>query len=92
MSDEEAKPWVESLQIQPGLGAYNKHIKYAAWREVPSTYLVCEKDQSIDVPMQEGMASQALAEVERCSVGHMVMLVVPEVVVDLVRRKAGEQL
>ena len=90
MTDEEAKPWMDNLQIQPGR-AYNKRVEYAAWRQVPSTYLICENDRCVAPPIQEYMASQIRGDVERCAATHMVMLTMPEVVVDLVRRKAGEQ-
>ena len=46
----------------------------AAWRYIPSTYLVCENDQACPPQYQEMFAANAKAQVERCSAGHSPML------------------
>lgn len=53
-----------------------------AWREIPSTYVVCAEDAAIDVAAQERMAKRATAAV-RWSSDHSPMLSDPSRVVGL---------
>ena len=41
----------------------------AAWRELPSSYLLCEQDQALPVPAQEAMSART-SIVERLASGH----------------------
>ncbi len=41
----------------------------AAWRELPSSYLICEQDQALPVPAQEAMSARTNI-VERLASGH----------------------
>lgn len=44
------------LQLQPqSYAAFCGKSTYAAWRHVNSTYIVCEEDQALAVPVQEAM-------------------------------------
>ena len=45
-------------------------VARAAYRYIPSTYLVCENDVHMPPPFQEAFSSFAEAEIERCSAGH----------------------
>ncbi|KAI9869807.1 MAG: hypothetical protein M1830_005074 [Pleopsidium flavum] len=66
-------------------------VTYAAWRDIPSTYLYCEADNAIPLSMQEMMVQDAGGfQTERCSAGHSPFLSQPELVVDVIRRAAGE--
>jgi len=87
LSDEEAETWMKELKSQPAEG-WDDTITYAGWTDVPSVYLVCEGDQCIPPPMQEQLASLAGSRVERCDAGHMVMLSLPERVVEVIRGAA----
>lgn len=49
-------------------------ITRAAWRYVPSTYLVGEKDQAAPKEYQEMFAKIAGAKIEKCDAGHSPML------------------
>ena len=46
------------------------NLTRAAWRYVPSTYLVCENDQAAPPLYQEMFAASAMSEVETCDSGH----------------------
>ncbi|KAI4260043.1 MAG: hypothetical protein L6R42_004244 [Xanthoria sp. 1 TBL-2021] len=50
----------------------------AAWRYIPSTYLVCENDQAVPPRFQETFAATIQARVERCTTEHSPMLSQPE--------------
>lgn len=70
---------------------------YAGWKDLPVAYLVCENDQAVKVEVQEAMKascrrSGADIEVERCGASHTPFLSMPELVVNFIRRAAGEEL
>ncbi|WP_437307271.1 alpha/beta fold hydrolase [Sorangium sp. So ce388] len=55
-----------------------------AWQELPSTYVICERDNAIPVFAQEAM-SQRAREVRRLDAGHSPFLSRPDDVAALVR-------
>ncbi|KAA8641981.1 hypothetical protein EYZ11_004253 [Aspergillus tanneri] len=65
---------------------------YTAYREIPSTYIVCENDNALPLPFQERMIAQGggVFHVERCQEGHSPFLSNPEFVVQCIQRAAGE--
>ena len=67
-------------------------LTYAAWKHIPSTYLVCENDKAIPLAAQEGMIAQPGASftVERCKASHSPFLSMPDFTAEVVRRAAGE--
>ena len=74
------------------LTAFATPLKYAAWRHIPTTYLLCELDRCILPHVQEGMVASTEGKVKgvRLQSGHMPMLSVPEKLADLLRAEAGE--
>jgi len=83
-SDAEAEKWMKEMKPQTAEG-WNGTTRYCGWQDVPSTYLVCEKDQVLPIPYQLQCAEMAGSKIERCGAGHMVMLSMPEKVVDVIR-------
>ncbi|KAF2502746.1 alpha/beta-hydrolase, partial [Lophium mytilinum] len=73
-------------------GSFITETTHAAWREVPSTYLICENDNCLPAFVQELMTNTpgSLFEVERCSAGHFPTLSMPKFTADVIRRAAGE--
>ncbi|KAK5693876.1 hypothetical protein LTR17_024942 [Elasticomyces elasticus] len=69
-------------------------LSYAAWKHMPSTYLVCENDRGIPLAAQEEMVVQlgAQFEVERCQAGHSPFLSMPDLTAEVGRRAAGEKI
>ncbi|ETI24703.1 hypothetical protein G647_04072 [Cladophialophora carrionii CBS 160.54] len=70
-------------------------VTYAGWRHVPSTYLLCEKDEAIPIHAQKGMveaAQQAGADmkVETVSASHSPFMSMAEEMARSIRRAAGE--
>jgi pimeloyl-ACP methyl ester carboxylesterase len=65
---------------------------YAAWKHIPSTYMVCEEDRGIPLAAQEAMISAPRANftVERCKSAHSPFLSMPDFTAEVVRRAAGE--
>lgn len=69
--------------------------KSAAWRTIPSTYLICEDDRAIIPMVQEATVKAcqdagAQMESERIFCSHSPFLVKPDEVVAWLRRAAGE--
>jgi pimeloyl-ACP methyl ester carboxylesterase len=93
---EEAAAWYAMLKPM-SLKAWQSELSYEAYRDVRSTYLICEADEAIPVKQQERMI-RAVGEadgedvvwVERCGSGHSPMLKCPVRVVEVIRRAAGE--
>ena len=70
--------------------------KSAAWRTIPSTYLICDDDRAIPNFVQEGMVkvcqdAGASMVTERIFTGHSPFLVKPDETAAFVRRAAGER-
>ncbi len=59
-------------------------LSRAAWRELPSTYVVCEQDQAIPVEAQEAMSGRA-GTVLRLDTGHSPFLAAPAELAALLR-------
>lgn len=72
------------LQTQPSED-YDRDTRYCGWREVPSVYLVCKSDGCIPVALQRQFAELAGSKVEECEAGHMVMLSMPDRVVEVIK-------
>ena len=50
----------------------------AAWRYIPSTYIVTEKNQDVTPQVQESFAASINADIERLDTGHCPMLSQPD--------------
>jgi pimeloyl-ACP methyl ester carboxylesterase len=61
----------------------------AAWRTIPTTYVVCADDRMIHPDTQREMAAAAGAEVVEWPSSHSPFLSHPDLVADLVARRAG---
>jgi pimeloyl-ACP methyl ester carboxylesterase len=59
-------------------------LSRAAWRELPSTYVICEQDQAIPVEAQEAMSGRA-GTVLRLDTGHSPFLAAPAELAALLR-------
>ncbi|MCJ1403203.1 hypothetical protein MMC11_006426 [Xylographa trunciseda] len=88
---EEAESWAKRLSFQPAHG-WDGVISYTAWKDVPSTYLICDNDAVVPPALQKHWAENAGCEIVTCSAGHMPMLSQPEKVVEVIRRAAGEKI
>ncbi|TKA30421.1 hypothetical protein B0A50_02648 [Salinomyces thailandicus] len=76
-------------------GTMSDHkVEYAAWKHLPSTYLICEQDNALPMAAQEAMISQPGAhfDVERCAASHSPFHSMPDFTAQVVRRAAGEQI
>lgn len=67
-------------------------VTYPAWKSVPRTYLLCEKDEAIPIHAQKGMVENSGVEwkVESVDASHSPFLSMPEEVARSIRRAAGE--
>ncbi|KAL8836171.1 MAG: hypothetical protein Q9170_003024 [Blastenia crenularia] len=73
LSQQDASLWA-SRTLPSSHAVQTTKLTHAAWRYVPSTYLICENDQALPRQFQEGFAANAQAHVERCATGHSPML------------------
>ena len=70
--------------------------QYTAFAEIPSTYILCEKDMAIPVDAQRGMvkgaegAGVSWVRVEHLDTDHSPFVSMPEETAGCVRRAAGE--
>lgn len=82
---------VSSLKHQSKASFYTP-LTYAAYQDVPVSYLLCEKDNAIPFPAQQAMVGIGGPNVVShiCAAGHSPMLNMPERVVDVIRVAAGE--
>ena len=73
------------------MAAFATPLKNAAWRHIPTTYLLCEEDKCIPTHAQEGMVAETetAMKIIRLPSGHMVMLSMPGKFVDILRAEAA---
>lgn len=63
---------------------FSQELRSAAWRTVPSTYVVCERDNAIPPALQERMAARA-GTVSRIDSGHSPFLSRPHEVTAIIQ-------
>ena len=93
---EEPQKYVDMLKPHSYRTMFSK-ITYAGWKHVPSTYLLCEKDQAIPLHGQKGMVEAAQKagadmKVDTVDASHSPFLSIPGEMARLIRRAAGESL
>lgn len=99
LSSTEADVIVAQL-VPQSIGVYFSKATYAAWMEIPSTFLAGDADQSSITPetvehMVAGarhIEPSAFDTVEHCTDGgHCLMISKPVWTADMIRRAAGEK-
>ncbi len=78
---------VERLSRQ-SVAAIGASQTAAAWRDLPSTYLICEQDRAVPAPAQEAMSARA-GTVRRLDASHSPFLSRPDEVADLIVHALG---
>jgi pimeloyl-ACP methyl ester carboxylesterase len=68
------------------LASVTQPLTQAAWRTVPSTYILCEQDMAIPLPLQEAMATRAERAV-RLRSGHSPFLSQPAELARVLRQE-----
>jgi len=61
---------------------FGQEVRAAAWREVPSTYVVCYEDRAVSVPFQRALAARTTHRVEMPT-SHSPFFSAPEPLADL---------
>jgi pimeloyl-ACP methyl ester carboxylesterase len=85
LPEETVAPVIPRLGYQ-ALAPFTQQQTQAAWREIPSTYLVCTLDKAIPVEAQEAMAQRA-KRVVRMDTAHSPFLSRPAEVAGLLREE-----
>ena len=83
----EAEYWTSKL-IPQSYEVQKTRLTRAAYKYIPSTYLIMEKDLANPPRAQEMFAKAADAHVERYNVGHQSMLTIPDVIAEQIVRAA----
>ena len=78
---QDAAMWEEKL-IAQSHAVQKTEITCAAWKYIPSTYLLCENDKAAPPQYQQMFAAKAESRVVRCEAGHSPMLSQPEMLVE----------
>jgi pimeloyl-ACP methyl ester carboxylesterase len=66
------------------MAAFTAPVGAVAWRDVPTTYVICDRDNAIPVPAQEMLAGRA-DNVTRLDASHSPFLSQPDAVVGVIR-------
>jgi pimeloyl-ACP methyl ester carboxylesterase len=76
-------------RLEPqSLSSFKQPVRSVAWRDTPSTYVICEKDNAIPPFMQEQLAQRA-GDVRRLGASHSPFLSQPDGVVEIIAELAG---
>lgn len=97
ISSEEGDLWASKL-LHQSLNIYTSTTSYAAWRYIPSTFVIGSNDKSSFTPelanfvidTAKKLEPTAFDVVERCDGGHCLMISHAEWLADVLRRAAGE--
>jgi pimeloyl-ACP methyl ester carboxylesterase len=74
-----------TARLEPqSMAAVKDPVTAVAWRDIPSTYVICDLDQAIPVPAQEMLSGRAGA-VHRLDASHSPFLSRPDEVVEIIR-------
>ncbi len=69
--------WAQGQLLPSSYLTVTEALSAAAWRDTPSTYVVCERDQAFPPQAQEQIAAGRASEVRRLPSGHTPMLSYP---------------
>ena len=90
------KELIDGLQPM-SLGPLKSEVTRAAWMYTPCTAIMCEKDFGLPIEQFEkqlevarGIQPGVFERVERCGASHVPFVSIPEWVVGILRRAAGE--
>jgi pimeloyl-ACP methyl ester carboxylesterase len=86
-SPQDAADAADRLEPQ-SLEAIKQPVRSVAWRDVPTTYVICDQDNAIPVFAQEYMAKRA-GDVRRIDASHSPFLSRPDEVVTVISELAG---
>ena len=97
LPSSEADKWPTKLQPQ-SLGVYSSSTTYAAWRSIPSAFVIGTEDKTtftpevVDVMINTAkqLPPSAFDVVENCDGGHCLMISRPVWLATVLRRAAGE--
>lgn len=66
--------------------SFTDPVAMPAWRDIPSTYVICTQDQALS-PVAQGVLSARCTDVRRLAASHSPMLSQPDVLADLLRHE-----
>jgi hypothetical protein len=91
LPSETANTWSSQLHHQ-AWPTFQTPLSHAAYKDVPSTYLLCEQDAAIPLVAQQAMAGFVGEGITThlCKSGHSPFLSMPETVVNVIRKASGE--
>jgi pimeloyl-ACP methyl ester carboxylesterase len=82
--------WAQNRLLPTTFAAFTEPLTAAAWRNIPSTYITCERDQALPLHAQEAMAQRA-ESVQRLSAGHSPMLSRPSELAEIINGVAAQK-
>jgi hypothetical protein len=93
LPESEQKEWFSKLQSH-NLNTFYAKAPGASWKEIPTSYLVCEDDRAIPIQGQEGMIQNARdkgaeIEVDKLKASHSPFLSMPNETADWIVKVAG---
>jgi pimeloyl-ACP methyl ester carboxylesterase len=86
-SPEDAADAASRLEPQ-SLPSFEQPVRSVAWRDIPSSYLICERDNAIPPVLQEQLAERA-GDVRRVEASHSPFLSRPGEVAELIAELAS---
>ncbi|MFH8410068.1 alpha/beta hydrolase [Streptomyces sp. NPDC018019] len=81
--------WALGRLVEQSRRSFQEPVTRAAWRTVPSTYVICEGDQALRPALQTKMSANA-TRVERLGTGHSPFLAAPAELAALLGRIAAD--
>ncbi|KAL3495109.1 hypothetical protein BJX62DRAFT_233755 [Aspergillus germanicus] len=84
-SETDPERWTARLQTQSA-ASWAGELSYESYRDIPTTHLLCTRDQAIPIDIQRKFVDFAEGHISTvtCQAGHSPMVSMPEVVVDVI--------
>jgi hypothetical protein len=94
LEEADVEKMVSELQTH-SYQTFHSKVTYAAWKEVPSTYCYCSKDQAIPIQIQQMMVEDWAKGTNMLTTtlgaGHSPFVNYPQQTANAIRRAAGEK-
>ncbi|KUL84131.1 hypothetical protein ZTR_07198 [Talaromyces verruculosus] len=83
--DQDPETWASKLRPQSA-ASFDGSLTYPAYRDIPTTYLLCEKDRSIPVEIQQVFVRNCDGDIRlgSCQAGHSPMITMPSLVAETI--------